>query len=168
MKRRHLPYRSLLLLMSILAIFALPGCDQDKNKTAEDSHVIVTGEIQPASEKKLPSRCQTHLNGTSTGHHECGVTKTIELTFHRTTPNISKLTVTTDLANLSAIEPGWTVHQNALTCNDANISREQCSLKLTYTPTHNRPEGAVYVDYEYYIIGHKSPKKDRISVIYPI
>lgn len=108
----------------------------------------------------------TSLAKEPAGNASCLSSKTIELTFHRTSPDIIMLAVTTDLASLSAKHPGWRVNPSSLTCSGINICCEQCNLKLTYTPTKDRPESTIYLSYEYQVNGQKQLKKNQGSIVY--
>lgn len=161
------PFTIAALLFPILFVIAfLGGCNQEKNRTAENTYVVVTGEILPASDQTTPAICKTASDNESATDTRCLDGKTIALTFHRTNPDIAMLMVTTDLSGLSAKYPGWHTSQDSLTCSGTNICREQCNLNLTYTPTSDRPESTIYINYEYLVNGEKAPKKNRVSVVY--
>lgn len=154
-----------LLFPLFLGISFLGGCNQEKNRTAENTYVVVTGEMQSAADDTATPACTASTAKGSTSDAPCQG-KTITLTFHRTNPDIAMLMITTDLPELATRYPGWRASPEALTCSGTSICREQCSLNLTYTPTPDRPESTIYINYEYLVNGEKLPKKNRVSIVY--
>ncbi|WAW09361.1 hypothetical protein NB640_08875 [Oxalobacter vibrioformis] len=155
------------LLFSIfLSIALLGGCNQEKNKTAENSYIIVSGEILPATDHIPPPACHASPVKTGNATSGCQDSKSIKLSFHRTNPDITMLTVTTDLTGLPAAHPGWHTPQESLTCSGTTICREQCHLTLTFTPPPEKPESTLYINYEYLVNGQKALRKNRVSIVY--
>lgn len=154
------------ILQILLTSCLLSSCNAEKFKTTDNTYVLVRGKIQQASNDTQPMICRIPTSNESVEQPRCGTSKTIELIFHRTNPDISSLRVTTDLARLVQVQPGWSTAQNRIICSGKNICKEACRLKLTFTPTSKNPESAIYIDYEYMISGEKEPKKNRVSVVY--